>query len=74
MGMYDSVIARCPNCGNIIEWQSKAGKCSLYTFDIEEVPVEIAVDIAGETVECPECGELTTVHCEFDRYVKMFIT
>lgn len=55
MGMFDRVSARCPNCNEIIEWQSKAGDCNLDDYSIESVPVEIAADIDGEYTSCDNC-------------------
>lgn len=44
--MYDSVIGDCPHCGKQVELQSKAGDCSLDRYEVEEVPVDIAKDLA----------------------------
>ena len=30
MGMFDSLIVKCPNCNEQVEFQSKAGGCNLY--------------------------------------------
>lgn len=29
MGMFDTIVIECPNCGNEIECQSKSGDCTL---------------------------------------------
>lgn len=55
MGMFDSVMFRCPECGNRIEEQSKVGDCLLHTFDSHEVPTDIAADIDKCVVFCENC-------------------
>ncbi|GGD03595.1 hypothetical protein GCM10011587_04160 [Pyruvatibacter mobilis] len=57
MGMFDTVTARCPECGGKIEWQSKAGECCLVSYDARAVPASIAEDLDGAYSRCPECGE-----------------
>lgn len=59
MGIYDSVVVACTqdNCNGVIEFQSKAGKCQLSTFSINEVPLAIAESINGEIENCPKCGK-----------------
>lgn len=56
MGMFDSVIARCPKCGKDVEFQSKAGECSLKRYSTASVPPEVAQDINGDVQSC-RCGE-----------------
>lgn len=56
MGMFDSVIARCPKCGEKVEFQSKAGMCLLKEYNMNSVPPEIAQDLDGDAQPC-QCGE-----------------
>lgn len=56
MGMYDSVIFTCPECGGDIEEQSKASYCTLSRYDSKEIPANIARDIEGNIIVCG-CGE-----------------
>jgi len=60
MGMFDSVIATCPNCGETIEWQTKSGYCHLDVFNIdkENVPIVIANSLNGELEQCSNCKEI----------------
>ena len=62
MGMFDSVYVECPHCGEKVEFQSKAGDCYLATIDQEEVPIEIANDIVGDTIYCERCDGRFTLH------------
>ena len=56
MGMFDSVMVRCPICSGKIEFQSKAGACVLAEFDPTEAPEEIVADLDGEREVCRNCG------------------
>jgi hypothetical protein len=74
MGMYDSVTARCPQCDLLVEFQSKAGDCTLTNYRLTRVPPEIAKDLNGEMVAC-SCGyvlKLTNPNTPFR--VKMQLT
>lgn len=55
MGMFDTVIFGCPNCGKHVEIQTKAGKCNLGKIPCYEIPIEIALSIEGEYVRCENC-------------------
>lgn len=61
MGCFDSVHAQC-ECGETIEFQSKAGKCELRVYDISSVPLAIADDLNGESEVCPECGVIVEIN------------
>jgi len=56
MGMFDRVWAKCPKCGEQVEFQSKAGKCILADYSLSSVPMGIAEDIDGDIECCPKCG------------------
>lgn len=56
MGSFDTVVTDCPNCGRMVEFQSKAGACTLNRFHSSSVPVVIAVDLDLEVGKCLECG------------------
>lgn len=61
MGMFDSVIARCPQCGEAVEFQSKAGDCQLLEYSSQAVPAEIAVSLDGCHATCHACGYMVTL-------------
>lgn len=61
MGLYDSVLFKCPSCRTRIEVVSKSGDCNLTAFDCTAVPLSIAEDIDGSIVTCPNCGVDHTV-------------
>lgn len=60
MGLFDRVYATCPTCGRWVEWQSKAGDCSMTDYLADSVPPEIAADIMHEEAECG-CGTVLRV-------------
>jgi len=55
MGMFDEVKVPCPKCGEINYVQSKAGPCSLGSYEADRVPTMIAWDLDGTLVGC-SCG------------------
>jgi endogenous inhibitor of DNA gyrase (YacG/DUF329 family) len=61
MGVYDTVVARCPECGAPVSFQSKAGPCRLHTYRASEVPMAIAADIDGSAERCPDCYTAVTI-------------
>lgn len=61
MGMFDSVWVQCPECGADIEFQSKAGGCTLANLRLDNASPEVLLDIKGDTGRCPVCRSLVTV-------------
>ena len=61
MGMFDSVIGKCPHCKKEVELQSKAGPCLLGVYDPKKVPVSIAQDLNKNLKDynstCHHCKE-----------------
>ena len=55
MGMFDTVWTECPSCGRQIDWQSKAGECTLTEYTLKDIPAEIALDLNNDTRNC-KCG------------------
>lgn len=57
MGVFDSVMAPCPECGARHEFQSKSGDCSLAVFELEDAPEEVlAGAIRHAPIACARCG------------------
>jgi phage FluMu protein Com len=61
MGMYDSVRVPCPDCKEVIEFQSKAGECSLADYELHNAPPAILGDLDGQTCRCSKCGRAVTI-------------
>jgi NMD protein affecting ribosome stability and mRNA decay len=60
MGMYDTVVSFCPECGDVVEFQSKAGDCLLDRFSLDSVPMEIASALDGAVRRC-NCGHYVRI-------------
>ena len=60
MGMFDSLYVSCPECGDIVEFQSKAGDCNLISYEKTNVPIAIAIDLDGKVVLC-KCGKAVEI-------------
>ena len=60
MGCFDTINFRCPECGEKVEYQSKAGYCNMDELEEYEVPLEIAAEADGERVRCKSCDETFT--------------
>ncbi len=54
MGMFDSVMVKCPNCGKENEFQSKSGDCLLELYTLEDCPDNVMVNVNRHS-PC-ECG------------------
>ena len=56
MGMFDRIWVNCPQCGERVEFQSKAGKCGMFDYTLDNAPAWILADIMGEWNIC-KCGK-----------------
>ena len=52
MGCFDSVMVPCPECGELTEFQTKAGECLLTEYSFEDAPAALLVDVVNETHRC----------------------
>ncbi len=55
MGMYDSILVKCPYCKSDLEFQSKSGPCMLTSFEGEKIDLIVAVGCNGDIVKCQKC-------------------
>lgn len=57
MGMFDSVMVPCPSCGEINEFQSKSGDCTLDVYSLDNCPLDVIYDINRHSpIYCQKCG------------------
>lgn len=56
MGLFDSVLAKCPSCGKSVEFQSKEWNCNMDCYTVENAPGAILRDIVNEPRYCASCG------------------
>jgi len=73
MGMFDSVIVYCPNCGQANEFQSKAGECLLNEYSLNNAPPEILLDLKDEKQICPKCKKLIGITVQAIVYANAYI-
>ena len=45
MGCYDTVAARCPECGVEVFFQSKGGECLFREFDLSNAPEDVLSNV-----------------------------
>lgn len=65
MGMYDTVMVRCPQCGVPAEFQSKSGICALATYSLDEAPDDVLRDVNRHApATCAKCGARFGVEIE----------
>ena len=57
MGMFDTLLIKCPKCRETVAFQSKAGPCDLmdYRYGLDDVPLPILADMDGQQEPCPKC-------------------
>lgn len=62
MGVYDTVLVPCPNCGEKIDFQSKSGDCTLAVYELENAPDDVLLDInRHDPHTCTKCKTKFTV-------------
>jgi len=44
MGMYDTILIKCPACGNPYPAQTKGGPCLMYEYELEDCPEDALSD------------------------------
>jgi hypothetical protein len=65
MGMFDSVMVPCPECGQRIQAQTKSGDCILAFYDFPEpgaahpAPNDVMYDVNRHApYTCPDCNTI----------------
>jgi len=56
MGVYDTILVKCPNCGAEHEFQSKSGYCILGVYDLSNCPDDVMIDVNRHSPYNCECG------------------
>lgn len=55
MGLFDSVYAPCPHCGQPVEFQTKVGDPYCRSFTLESASPEQLIDIMNFPEHCEKC-------------------
>jgi len=64
MGMYDSIYANCPKCGEENEFQTKSGDCLCSAYTLENCPKDALADANRHSpIKC-SCGEFLIIETE----------
>jgi len=59
MGMFDTVMVACPQCGEQSEFQSKGGDCTLETYTLDDAPDDVLLDVNRHApTRCSKCDTL----------------
>lgn len=62
MGVFDTVLVKCPKCKEENEFQSKSGACILANYTLEKCPADVLFDVNRHApVPCEKCGTLYEV-------------
>lgn len=61
MGMFDSIYAPCPKCGEDAEFQSKSGDCFLNVYNLHNVPVDALYGTINDQCKCLNCGTVFVI-------------
>jgi len=77
MGMYDSVMVKCPKCVEEHEFQTKSGECLLDVYTLDNCPDDVMVDVNRHSPYKCDCGEVfqvaiptrkaVSVYCDCDK-------
>lgn len=67
MGLYDTVIANCPVCGQPSEFQSKSGDCMLRLYSLKDCPDDVLVNVNRHSPSLCDCG--TSFEVDIDKRI-----
>jgi hypothetical protein len=67
MGLFDTIIIKCPHCNGETDIQTKAGDCMLQEYDRFTVPVSIAYFINDVEQHCVHCDGVYKVSFELPK-------
>lgn len=61
MGMFDSIMVPCPECGKKFEAQTKSGERCLDTWDLEDAPIAALMGVNSLAPFKCSCGTIFEV-------------
>lgn len=64
MGSFNSLYVKCKSCGELVEFQTKAGDCSMKTLSLNTISLSEIEDLDGDSTYCGSCKELNTLRIE----------
>lgn len=72
--MFDSLILKCPVCKKDLEFQSKSGPCMLTIYKKTDLPIEVAVGLKYDVIECQFCRTNFELKMNIPEFVKVRLT
>ncbi len=70
MGMFDTVMVPCPECGTKAEFQSKSGDCILQEVELEDCPDDILANVNRHSPCACDCGTVFEVDVNTRKSIK----
>lgn len=71
MGLFDSIIVKCPECNKVIDFQSKGGECCMLDYSLEEAPEDVLSNANRHSPHKCRCGKWLYID-EENRKVKIW--
>ncbi len=65
MGMFDTVLIKCPSCGYVNEVQDKMGPQEMKVFTESNAPLQVLVSLSEKELFCDECGDQYKIDLEY---------
>lgn len=65
MGMFDSLMLRCPHCDHLNEEQFKDGDCTLSMFTLDDLPKHLLPRFDGRSITCLACTKTFQIKIEY---------
>ena len=56
MGVYDTVWAKCPKCGEDLGFQTKSGECNFSDYYLTNAPDDVMANVNRHSPVMCECG------------------
>lgn len=56
MGMFDTILAKCPKCNENLGFQTKGGKCFLENYELDNAPDDAMSNVNRHSPLKCECG------------------
>ncbi|MFA5319533.1 MAG: hypothetical protein WC387_04210 [Candidatus Paceibacterota bacterium] len=61
MGVFDTVLVKCPKCGKKNDFQTKSGDCFLEVYELDNCPDNVLADVNRHSPCHCKCGTIYEV-------------
>lgn len=62
MGLFDTIIVKCPKCGDEQQCQTKSGPCDLGQFTLADAPDDVLANVNRHAPFYCDCGAVFMVN------------